>query len=487
MDASFKPNPSSRPQQATPPEDSVILDPPKPTHTPLPEDYRMYAQTLGESGAWHKLSMLAKEDYPARALLRLSDKYGDVIKINLKGERIFLLFDVEDFKRILVTKADSYHKYFEGLAPIFGKSMITQDGTRWQNLRAPQQPAFTPKMYGDYLPHLLSSVRDKERDFHRYAATGETINLVEETWGLAASMICKALFNREVAFDPKRVFNAVKTYMDVVNHRDIRAKKTKGEFSEVPVGESAADAIATWLGVPPQVLGASPRDGREKTLLAAIEAAAADPNMHDFDAQQVMDEIKLYLWAGTETTALTLSWCFYVLNLDPEVGERILAESLAAYGDHDPTWEDIQKLTYTKAVIQETMRLYPPVWNIVRQATAEDEIGGHKILPGDLMVLCSYAVHHNPRYWDDPESFDPSRHLPENANKRIPYTYLPFAAGKRACIGGALSIIENTLALSELSRRFRLEYLGEYPAKTQATVTLTPVAGTLPFRVHARG
>src|SRR5262249_15138273 len=155
------------------------------------------------------------------------------------------------------------------------------------------------------------------------------------------------------------------------------------------------------------------------------------------------------------------------------------------YGDRVPTWDDIHALSYTRAVIQETMRLYPPVWSFIRVANAEDEISGHKIMPGDKIVLCSYVVHHSERYWDEPEKVDPSRFSPENMKKRAHYSYLPFAAGKRACIGGALSIVENTLALTQLLRRYRLEYLGPTPAPMSATVTLTPAGGGLPFRVYA--
>ena len=194
--------------------------------------------------------------------------------------------------------------------------------------------------------------------------------------------------------------------------------------------------------------------------------------------------MKQYLWAGTETTALTLAWCFYLLHLYPDVAARIRKEGEEAYGDRMPTWEDIHNLTYTRSVIQETMRLYPPVWSFIRKAVAEDEIGGHKVKPGDKMVMCSYIVHHHPKYWDDPDTFNPDRFLPENAKKRKRYSYLPFGAGRRSCIGGALSLIENTLALTQLLRRFRPEYQGQAPAGISATVTLTPENGTLPFKIR---
>ncbi len=450
-------------------------------------DVRAGVQVFGEQeSVWFKLSVLTRSDDPILVLKRFADKLGGCIPVTLKGERIFLLSDVEHFKHVLVHKADDYGKYFEGLTPIVGNSMITTEGKLWQKIRMPQQPAFQPKMYGEYLPYLLASVNDKTRDFERYAASGETINLLEETWGLAASMVCRALFDREVPFNPAQVFGAVKAYTDVGVHRDIRVRKIKGELKEVTLDEALAGIVATWLTIPPALIGAVPANDRDLTLLKILKDAAADPNRPEIDEQQVLDEIKQYLWAGTETTALTLNWCLYLLHLHPEAADRIRKEDEDAFGDGAPTPEGLHALHYTRAVIQETMRLYPPVWAIIRVAQKEDEISGHKIVPGDKIVLCPYLVHHSERYWDNPEKFDPSRFSPENAKKRATYSYLPFSAGKRACIGGALSIFENTLALTQLLRRFRLDYAGEAPAKMAATVTLTPKAGYLPFRVHLR-
>jgi cytochrome P450 len=296
-------------------------------------------------------------------------------------------------------------------------------------------------------------------------------------------MICKALFNREVPFNPEVIFRAVKTYTDVGHHSSIRKKKVNGA-AEVSPEEAAADAVLKWLSVPSGVLAAPARDERPVTLLSMMQEAVDDPARPEFTEAQIIDEMKQYLWAGTETTALTLAWCFYLLYLHPDVADRIRREGEDTYGDRVPTWEDVHGLTFTRSVIQETMRLYPPIWSFIRQAVAEDEIGGHKVKPGDKMVMCAYIVHHHPKYWNDPEHFDPGRFSPENATKRAKYSYLPFGAGKRSCIGGALSLVENTLALTQLLRRFRPEYLGETPAGISATVTLTPENGRLPFRIR---
>jgi cytochrome P450 len=242
--------------------------------------------------------------------------------------------------------------------------------------------------------------------------------------------------------------------------------------------------MEVWGQIPEMVTGAGVLDHRDKTLLRMLEEAESDPTFPEFDRQQVIDEMKQYLWAGTETTALTLAWSLYLLSQHPEALERIRAEARAVCGERDPQWNEIQQLSYTRMVIQETMRLFPPIWALIRIAASDDEIEGHKIKAGDKIVILAYVMHHSPRYWDEPEKFEPERFAPERSKKRVKYSYLPFAAGKRACIGGALSQIENTLALVQLLRRFTPEYAGPVPAKIHATVTLCPKGG-LPFRIRA--
>ena len=434
-----------------------------------------------EQSVWFKLTPLMNQENPMQVLMRLADKYGGIIPVNLKNQRVILLSDVDHFKRVLVDNADAYTKYFDGLRPIFGRSMITIDGALWQKIRRPQQAAFHPNMFEEYFPFLMEAIRSKAERWAKFAESGETIEMVEETWTLAADMICKALFDRQMPFNPHFVFGAVKTYTDVMNHKSIRVKKVSGELEEVGE-ENAAKAMKTWGEVPDTVLGAPIIDQREKTLLQMMLKAEQDPDFPEFDHQQVIDEMKQYLWAGTETTALTLAWCLYLLSANPHVTQRIREEANSVCGDREPRWDEVQQLSFTKQVIQETMRLYPPIWALIRIAAEDDEIDGTKISKGDKIVMCTYIAHHNPKYWTDPEKFDPERFSPERMKKRVKYSYLPFAAGKRACIGGALSQIENTLALVTLLRRFSPEYVGDMPAKIQSTVTLCPLGG-LPFRI----
>jgi len=442
-----------------------------------------HAHGLGEEQSiWFKLTPLMNAENPMQILSRLADKYGGVIPINLKNQRVVLLSDVEHFKRVLVENADNYTKYFDGMRPVFGKSMITVDGALWQKIRKPQQAAFHPNKFEEYFPFLMEAIRTKSEIWAEFAKSGETVEMVEQTWTLAADMVCKALFDREMPFNPHFVFGMVKTYTDVMNHKEIRLKKVSGELTEVTDAD-AAKAMEHWAKVPDSILGAPIIEQREQTLLNMILEAEADPDFPEFDHQQVVDEMKQYLWAGTETTALTLAWCLYLLSQNPGVADKIRAEANEICGDKEPTWDQVAQLSYTRQVLQETMRLYPPIWALIRVAAGDDVIDGHEVHKGDKIVMCTYLTHHSPKYWNNPEKFEPERFAPERMKKRIKYSYLPFSAGKRACIGGALSQIENMLALVTLLRRFDPEYVGEVPAKIQSTVTLCPKGG-LNFRIR---
>ena len=201
-----------------------------------------HAQGLGdESSIWFKLTPLLRGDpeNPMRILMHMAERYGPVIPVNLANQRIVLISEPELFKYVLVTKVDNYVKYFDGLRPVFGKSMITHDGALWQKIRMPQQPAFHPDMFAEYIPYFLTAIRQKMDTWAELARTGDTVEMVEQTWTLAADMICKALFDRDMPFNPHFIFKCVKTYTDVPSHKDLRMKKVAN--ADFEVGE--ADVI----------------------------------------------------------------------------------------------------------------------------------------------------------------------------------------------------------------------------------------------------
>jgi cytochrome P450 len=435
-------------------------------------------------GIWRKLAVLRNSGNPLDLLMQLARRRDGCLELQDQSQRIFLFTAVDHFKHVLATNSANYGKYLDGMKPIFGGSMITLDGAPWQKMRTVQQPAFHPNMICGYVPHFLAAIGSRMDKWAEFGEAAGPVDICEETWALAADMTCRALFDRETPFDPQIVFRAVKSFTSVTNHESVRLRCVDDQLAR-DGGSVIAQATRTWVDLPRTILDAAPIQERARTLLGFIQEAAADLETSEFGQQQVLDEIKQYIWAGTETTALLLAWALYLTSVHTEVAERVRQETSEVFDDREPTPADYSKLAYTRNVIQETMRMYPPIWSLTRTAEADDVIGSHEVKRGDTMVLCTYAAHHDPRYWDNPDRFDPGRFTAERAKARQPYSYLPFGGGKRACIGGAMSQVETVLALALFLRDFDLEYAGENPAAINLTVTLSPKNG-LPMRIRRR-
>jgi unspecific monooxygenase len=209
--------------------------------------------------------------------------------------------------------------------------------------------------------------------------------------------------------------------------------------------------------------GAPPRD-----LFDLMEAARDPETGRAFSDEQLGDEIATMILAGHETTAITLFWALYLLALDPSTQDEIAAEVMDAGGA-----DDLERLKFTRAVIDETMRLYPPAFVIARAAYAPDTVAGREVRKNDVMMIAPWILHRHEKLWRDPNAFIPQRFLPPNPPPDR-FAYLPFGAGPRVCIGAQFALVEATLALARLIRAFRVELLDKAPVMPIGVVTTQP-------------
>ncbi len=199
--------------------------------------------------------------------------------------------------------------------------------------------------------------------------------------------------------------------------------------------------------------------------------------------RRVRDEVTTFMLAGHETTANALAWTWYLLSQNHAARERMLEEIDTVLGGRRPTVEDIPRLPWTTACFQEGMRIYPPAWSIPRTAIADDEIDGHRIPRGATVIIPIYSIHHDERFWPEPETFDPERFLGQNAKGRHRSAYLPFGGGRRVCIGSSFALMEATLIMAMMSQRFVYDTVPDHPVEPEATLTLRPRYGV---KMHAR-
>jgi enediyne biosynthesis protein E7 len=199
--------------------------------------------------------------------------------------------------------------------------------------------------------------------------------------------------------------------------------------------------------------------------------------------QRMRDELVTLLLAGHETTASTLGWSFHLLDRHPEVAERLRAEAVEVLGQRLPVYEDLHQLTYTSQVLEEVMRLYPPVWILPRRALAEDEVHGYHVPAGADVLVCPYTLHRHPDFWPNPDRFDPDRFASAQVGERSRYAYLPFGAGPRFCVGNNLGMMEAAFVLALVAREFRLTTVPGYQVVAEPMLSLR-VRGGLPMTVH---
>jgi cytochrome P450 len=193
--------------------------------------------------------------------------------------------------------------------------------------------------------------------------------------------------------------------------------------------------------------------------------------------QQVRDEIMTLLLAGHETTAVSLSWTWYLLAQHPDVEARLAAELRNVLGGRLPTVADLPRLRYAEMVVTESMRLYPPVYSLTRRVIEQCEVGGHRIVPETTLVMSQWVVHRDARWFDEPAAFQPDR-WENNLVKRLPrYAYFPFGGGPRLCIGNTFALMEATLLLATIAQRFRFRLAPGAAVKPMLSVTLRPAAG----------
>ena len=241
---------------------------------------------------------------------------------------------------------------------------------------------------------------------------------------------------------------------------------TSGIFDEFDI---KVDKLLTERGRAPE---AEPKD-----LLARLISARDSETGGGMTAKEVRDQVVTIFMAGHETTAQALSWTFYLLSQHPDVERKLHNELVTVLAGRTPRYEDLAQLCYTRMVIEESMRLFPPAHIISRQPVADDEVLGHRIPAGSEVMILPWLLHRKPALWENPDCFDPERFAPERAPRRPRFAYIPFGAGPRICIGAAFAMAEAMILLATIAQPYRLRLKPGFPVEPQGLITLRPRHG----------
>lgn len=427
-------------------------------------------------------------------LVDAANRYGDVVRLEL-GPRLahlpaFLIRRPDHVHHVLLEARDSYPKSFDYrfLTRSLGQGLVTSEGQLWARQRRLIQPAFRHSHVLGFTEPMIEASLDTARRWEELAALRTPVDVASEMMRLALDIVGRTLFSSDLAGAVDEISPAVGLLVrDVVE----RMSSVAGLVTlSVPLLPTTANrrvgrALRTLDAVVARLIArrrALAEDRRPADLLSALLGARDETTGEHMEDRQVRDEVMTFLIAGHETTANALAWTWYLLSTHPLVARRLRDELRSTLAGRELAAEDLDKLTYTSAVVHESMRLYPPVAAIGREAASDDEIGGYPIPARSSVLISAWVSHRNPEFWPAPEVFDPERFLP-GAPEHPRLAYLPFGAGPRQCIGAAFAQQEAMVALAVLVKRFAPVLLAGQRVEPQLGVTLRPRYG-LPMTIH---
>jgi len=418
-----------------------------------------------------------------------ADAYGDVVGFDLGPRPLYMLTNPRDIERVLVSESASFPKLDLGddaVDQLLGDGLLTSEGAAWQDKRQRANPAF----HGQRIATLAGMMVDHTEAMLADWQDGDRIDVHVEMARLTVRIIVTAMFGTDI--DPQRV-NAIQTHLEPLGARfepdpfgrlvpDWAPTKKNREFrAAVDALEAIIDDIVderrgTAKG------GGEDGDDEPMDLLSILLRAQRHGEVTDGD---IRDEMMTMLLAGHDTTALTLTYTWYLLAHHPEVEGRLHAELDDVLGGDHPTAADSRRLSYTTNVLNEAMRLYPPVYTLFREAAVDVEFGGYRLPAGSGLMLPQWVVHRSSRWYDHPETFDPDRWDSERSADRPRFAFFPFGGGPRHCIGKQFSMLEASVILSTVAQEYTMEHLGSAELQLRGSLTMHPEE-PVAMRLHER-
>ncbi len=407
-------------------------------------------------------------------MIELFARHGDTYRVYVPARRsyTYVIHHPDDVKRVLVSNHRNYTKGvgLDRVKILLGKGIMTSEGDLWKRQRYMMQPLFHRRIITAFA-EVIAQANDRcIARWEGLARQGELINLTDEMSELTLEIVLRSVFGRDL---------------------DRLSQQLGGNPFEVVTREQSRDLQFAYkfrsLTKLVAQLIAQRRAGAEEHFdyVAMLMNARDKESGAPMGERELIDEIMTLVVAGHETTASGLNWTWYLLSRHPQVEARLHAEIDAAPEMPAPSLTQTEALHYTRQVIDESLRLYPPGWVLSRRTIAADQLGGYSVPAGTNVLLPLYLLHRHPHFWKNPEAFDPERFAPAHEAERPRFAYMPFAAGPRHCIGESFALYEMLVHLYKVARRYRLRYVPDKPLELEAQINLR-TRHPLRMRLEAR-
>lgn len=425
---------------------------------------------------------------PLGLFLRVARDHSDVVRLRAGPVSVYFINHPDYIQHVLQQNNRNYRRlprHNNLVKLVFGLNLFSSDGDHWLGQRRLMQPAFHRRHIAGFGQIMTDAALNLLARWEPAAKNGRLLNMHQEMMRLTMEVVGKTLFSVDLSADTNLLgqgFNAKTAYINYrINNKVLYAPL----FIPTRRNRNLKRAIKDGNRLLQDMIDERRRTRVQKDdLLGMLLEARDEETDAGMSNEQLQNELDGLIFAGHETTSNVLSWTFYLLSQNPDAEQELLAELDTVLAGRVPTIDDLPHLKYTRRVLDESMRLYPPIWALVgREAIQDDEIGDYHIAAKSGVLISPYVLHRNPRFWDDPERFDPDRFSSERSQGRHKFAYIPFGGGARKCIGETMALTEAQLILATILPHYRLRLKRGY--KVEPIVTLR-VKGGLPMTIVPR-
>jgi cytochrome P450 len=415
---------------------------------------------------------------PLSLFTRASREHGDLVQFRFAWMRYYLINDAAAAHHVLIENAKGYHKSpnYQGLKVILGQGLLTSEGDLWRRQRKLAQPAFHREHLKGFASTMVAATRNTVTRWETEVAGKGSFDIHAEMMRLTFRIVGQTLLGADLESDAKDFGAALNVGLKWANEY-VESVVRVPPWVPTPNNVRFRRAQRTIEGVVGKVVADRKASSEEKRdLLGMLMSARDEATGEAMSDKLLMEELLTLTLAGHETTANALAFTFYLLSSHPDIARRANDEVERALGGREPQLEDLAKMPFVKAIIEEALRLYPPAWVVERVALEEDVVNGYRIPKGGIVGVSAYMMHRNPRYFENPEGFDPDRWLkPDAARPKL--AYMPFGGGPRTCIGNAFAMMELQIIVPMLLQRFQLSLSPGFKLELDPSVTLRPKSG----------
>jgi cytochrome P450 len=421
-----------------------------------------------------------------QALIDGYREYGDVVRFGGKVISLISIAHPDHAQYILRDNAANYHHAdfeIKKLEPTFRNGLVTSQGDFWARQRKMMQPTFHRDRIESFTSMMADTTAEAVEEWQHLPGDRPVLDMRVEMQRLTLRILTNAVFSSDWADEAEKIIPAVTIANEYTNKR-LLSPVDPPEWAPLP---SVREFSRVRQMVDDLVYGliADRRKGEPKDDILSLLLAARDDEGKGMSDLELHDELISIIFAGHETVSVCLTWTWYHLSKDPSVAQKVRDEVDETLGDRHPTLDDVRQMQYIWQVLQEALRMYPPIWVIPRTPLEPDEIDGYRLEPGEMIFISPYVVHRNTSFYDNPEAFDPDRIAPENTANWHRYQYIPFGGGPRKCIGHEFAMLEMTIIVAMVSQLFRLDLIPGHPVVPKPMVTLRPAHG-MPMIVTPR-